>query len=108
MWPQSRTPQVFSEREECGYVETCRSRYQAGAGKDTSNYEEILYGYAPHGVALLVKRLLITTCGRRIKSHLTKGMALLVTNGSVSFQFKKMGVFKLKPEGLSIDDRNWN
>ena len=25
-------------------------------------------------------------------------------SGSVSFQFKKMGVFKLKPEGLNIDD----
>jgi transcriptional/translational regulatory protein YebC/TACO1 len=26
------------------------------------------------------------------------------TSGSVSFQFKKMGVFKLKPEGLDIDE----
>ena len=25
-------------------------------------------------------------------------------SGSVSFQFKKMGVFKLKPEGLNIDE----
>ena len=25
-------------------------------------------------------------------------------SGSVSFQFKKMGVFKLKPEGINIDE----
>ena len=25
-------------------------------------------------------------------------------SGSVAFQFKKMGVFKLKPEGLNADD----
>ena len=76
-------------------------------GKDTSNYEEILYeGYAPHGVALLVETATdnhVRTVAN-IKSHFTKGHGNLGNSGSVSFQFKKMGVFKLKPEGVNIDD----
>jgi YebC/PmpR family DNA-binding regulatory protein len=76
-------------------------------GKDISNYEEILYeGYAPHGVALLVETATdnhVRTVAN-IKNHFTKGNGNLGNSGSVSFQFKKMGVFKLKPEGLNIDD----
>src|SRR5471030_1022371 len=76
-------------------------------GKDTSSYEEILYeGYAPHGVALLVETATdnhVRTVAN-VKSHFNKGHGALGNSGSVSFQFKKMGVFKLKPEGLNIDD----
>jgi YebC/PmpR family DNA-binding regulatory protein len=76
-------------------------------GKDTSNYEEILYeGYAPHGVALLVETATdnhVRTVAN-LKMHFTKGHGNLGNSGSVSFQFKKMGVFKLKPEGLNADD----
>ena len=39
-----------------------------------------------------------------VKSHFNKGGGALGNSGSVSFQFKKMGVFKLKPEGLNTDD----
>jgi YebC/PmpR family DNA-binding regulatory protein len=76
-------------------------------GKDTSNFDEILYeGYAPHGVAILVETATdnhVRTVAN-IKSHFNKGGGAMGTSGSVSFQFKKMGVFKLKPEGLNIDD----
>jgi len=76
-------------------------------GKDTSNYEEILYeGYAPHGVALLVETATdnhVRTVAN-VKSHFNKGHGALGNSGSVSFQFKKMGVFKLNPEGLNMDD----
>lgn len=76
-------------------------------GKDTTNYEEILYeGYAPHGVALLVETATdnhVRTVAN-VKSHFNKGNGAMGNTGSVSFQFKKMGVFKLKPEGLNIDD----
>ena len=45
-------------------------------GKDTSNYEEILYeGYAPHGVALLVETATdnhVRTVAN-VKSHFNKG-----------------------------------
>jgi YebC/PmpR family DNA-binding regulatory protein len=76
-------------------------------GKDTSNFEEILYeGYAPHGVALLVETATdnhVRTVAN-VKSHFNKGDGALGNSGSVSFQFKKMGVFKLKPEGLDTDE----
>jgi YebC/PmpR family DNA-binding regulatory protein len=76
-------------------------------GKDTENYEEILYeGYGPHGVALLVETATdnhVRTVAN-VKAAFNKGNGTLGNSGSVSFQFKKMGVFKLKPEGLSTDD----
>src|SRR6201991_4853813 len=76
-------------------------------GKEMENYEEILYeGYAPHGVAVLVETATdnhVRTVAN-VKSHFTKGHGALGNSGSVSFQFKKMGVFKLNPTGLNMDD----
>jgi YebC/PmpR family DNA-binding regulatory protein len=76
-------------------------------GKEMSNYDEILYeGYGPHGVALLVETATdnhVRTVAN-VKSHFNKGGGTLGNSGSVSFQFKKMGVFRLKPEGLNADD----
>lgn len=76
-------------------------------GKEMINYEEILYeGYAPHGVALLVETATdnhVRTVAN-VKSHFNKGGGALGNSGSVSFQFKKMGVFKLKPDNLNIED----
>ena len=76
-------------------------------GKEMENYEEILYeGYGPHGVAILVETATdnhVRTVAN-VKSHFNKGNGTLGNSGSVCFQFKKMGVFKLKPEGLNVDD----
>ncbi len=76
-------------------------------GKEMENYEEILYeGYAPHGVAVLVETATdnhVRTVAN-VKSHFTKGHGALGNSGSVSFQFKKMGTFKLNPEGLNPDE----
>ncbi|MBN8864546.1 MAG: YebC/PmpR family DNA-binding transcriptional regulator [Sphingobacteriales bacterium] len=76
-------------------------------GKEMDNFDEILYeGYGPHGVAILVETATdnhVRTVAN-VKSHFNKGGGALGNSGSVAFQFKKMGVFKLSPEGLSIDD----
>src|SRR5436190_20480850 len=76
-------------------------------GKEMENYEEILYeGYGPHGVAVLVETATdnhVRTVAN-IKSHFNKGGGILGNSGSVAFQFKKMGSFKLKPEGLNADE----
>jgi len=76
-------------------------------GKEMENFDEILYeGYGPHGVAILVETATdnhVRTVAN-VKSHFNKGGGTLGNSGSVSFQFKKMCVFKLKPEGLSADD----
>jgi YebC/PmpR family DNA-binding regulatory protein len=76
-------------------------------GKEMENFEEILYeGYGPHGVAILVETATdnhVRTVAN-IKSHFNKGGGTLGNSGSVAFQFKKMGVFKLKPEGLNAEE----
>ena len=77
------------------------------SGKEMANYDEILYeGYGPHGVAVLVETATdnhVRTVAN-VKSHFNKGNGTLGTSGSVSFQFTKMGVFKLKPEGLNVEE----
>ena len=76
-------------------------------GKEIENYDEILYeGYGPHGVAILVETATdnhVRTVAN-VKAAFNKGGGTLGNSGSVSFQFKKMGVFKLKPEGLNAED----
>lgn len=76
-------------------------------GKDTASFEEVLYeGYAPHGVAILVETATDNTTRTvaNVRACFNKGNGSLGNSGSVSFQFKKMGVFKLKPQGLNIED----
>ena len=77
------------------------------SGRDAANYQEVLYeGYAPHGVALLVETATDnpTRTVAQVRSAMTKGGGNLATNGSVSFLFKKMGVFRLNPAGIDQDD----
>jgi len=76
-------------------------------GKDTSNYDEVLYeGYGPHGIAILVVTATDNTTRTvaNVRSHFTKCNGSLGNSGSVAFLFKHMGVFKLKAEGLNMDD----
>lgn len=76
-------------------------------GKEMENYEEILYeGYGPHGVAILVETATdnhVRTVAN-VKSIFNKGNGTLGNSGSVSFQFKKVGSFKLKPEGVNAEE----
>jgi len=77
------------------------------AGKDQESYDEILYeGYGPGGIAVLVEAATNnnTRTVANIRSYFNKHDGSLGTSGSVSFMFKKMGVFKLRPEGLNVDD----
>src|SRR4029077_8873167 len=74
---------------------------------DATNYQEVLYeAYAPQGVALLIETATDnpTRTVAEVRSILTKAGGNLATNGSVSFLFKKMGVFRLNPEGIDQDD----
>ena len=76
-------------------------------GKDTSNYEEIMYeGYAPHGVAVLVETATDnpTRTVANVRMHFTKGQGSLGTTGSVAFGFTHMAEFKIKGEGVNVDD----
>jgi YebC/PmpR family DNA-binding regulatory protein len=77
------------------------------SGEEATNYKEILYeGYAPHGVALLVETATdnpTRTVGS-LRNIFTKGGGNLGNTGSVSFLFRKMGVFRLDPAGVKDQD----
>ena len=76
-------------------------------GKDMANYEEVMYeGYGPHGVAVIVEAATdnIVRTVANVRSAFNKGNGALSTSGSVSFQFSKMGVFNLEPEGLDPEN----
>jgi len=76
-------------------------------GKDSANYEQIIYeGYAPHGVAVLVEAATdnATRTVAQVRTIFSKAGGNLATSGSVAFQFRKMGVFRLKPDGIDHDD----
>jgi YebC/PmpR family DNA-binding regulatory protein len=76
-------------------------------GKDTESYDEVLYeGYGPGGVAILVEAATDnnTRTVANIRSYFNKMNGSLGTSGSVSFMFKKMGVFKLHPAGLDPEE----
>jgi len=77
------------------------------AGRDATNYTEILYeGYAPHGVAVLVETATDnpTRTVATVPNAFTKNGGNLASNGSVSFMFRKLGVFRLDPAGIDHDD----
>jgi YebC/PmpR family DNA-binding regulatory protein len=77
------------------------------SGRDAASYVEVLYeGYAPHGVALLVETATDnpTRTVAGVRNVITKHGGNLATNGSVSFLFRKMGVFRLDPAGIDQDD----
>src|SRR5499427_10354629 len=77
-------------------------------GKDSASYEQIIYeGYAPHGVAVIVEAATDnpTRTVAAVRTIFSKAGGNLGTAGSVAFQFRKMGVFRLKPEDIEdLDD----
>ena len=77
------------------------------SGRDATNYSQVLYeGYAPHGVALLVETATDnpTRTVAAVRNIITKNGGNLASSGSVSFLFRKMGVFRLDPAGIDQDD----
>jgi YebC/PmpR family DNA-binding regulatory protein len=77
------------------------------SGKDVAHYEEVIYeGYAPHGVAVLVQTATDnpTRTVSNVRNIFSKTGGNFGTSGSVSFMFRRMGVFRLNPEGIDQDD----
>jgi len=76
------------------------------SGQDVKAYDVVLYeGYAPHGVPVLVETATdnVTRTVANVRMHFKEHGGNLGTTGSVAFQFKHMGVFRLAPEGLDLD-----
>ena len=77
------------------------------SGKDATSFTVVIYeGYAPHGVAILVEAATDnpTRTVAAVRHLFAKYGGNLATAGSVSFQFKEMGVFRLAPEGIDQDE----
>jgi YebC/PmpR family DNA-binding regulatory protein len=76
------------------------------SGQGVADFQEILYeGYGPHGVAVMVECATdnpVRTVAN-VRSHFGKFGGNLGSTGSVGFVFKRMGVFRLKPEGLAVE-----
>ena len=76
------------------------------SGQDQKDYEIVLYeGYAPHGVAVLVETATdnVTRTVANVRMHFKDNGGNFGTTGSVAFMFKRMGVFRLTPEGLDLE-----
>ena len=77
------------------------------SGKEAADYQQVLYeGYAPHGVAVLVETATDnpTRTVAGVRNILSKHGGNLASNGSVSFLFRRMGVFRLDPAGIDQDE----
>ncbi len=77
------------------------------SGRDATHYEEAVYeAYAPHGIALLIETATDnpTRTVANVRNVVSKNGGNLATTGSVSFQFRKLGVFRLDPGGIDQDD----
>jgi len=77
------------------------------SGQGAENYDIVLYeGYAPHGIAVMVETAtnnVVRTVANVRSAFKTYG-GTMGTEGSVAFQFKRMGVFRLSPEALAGKD----
>ena len=76
-------------------------------GKDATDYQELIYeGYAPHGVAVMAVAATDnpTRTIANVRVCFNKGNGTIGTSGSVGFGFTRMGVFRLDPEGLDLEE----
>jgi YebC/PmpR family DNA-binding regulatory protein len=82
------------------------SAIKKALGQGGANFEEMLYeGYASHGVAVIVETATDnpTRTVANVRAALVRGGGNLASNGSVSFMFKHMGVFRLRPAGVDAE-----
>jgi YebC/PmpR family DNA-binding regulatory protein len=76
-------------------------------GHGAVDYQEIVYeGYGPHGIAILVEAATDnpTRTVASVRHHFSEHGGNLGSTGSVAFQFKRMGVFRLDAKGIDADD----
>ncbi len=75
--------------------------------KDSSNYDEIIYeGYAPHGVPVLIQCTSNnpTRTVANVRMYFSRANGSLGTNGSVSFMFEHIVLFKIDASSLDKDE----
>ena len=77
------------------------------SGQGAADYQLVMYeGYAPHGIAVLVETATDnpTRTVASVRNIFGKHGGNLASSGSVSFLFRRMGVFRLDPAGIDQDE----
>lgn len=77
------------------------------AGKDSSNYEEVVYeAMCMKGVGLVIETATDnpTRTVANVRMHLNRGGGELGKSGSLDFAFERKSVFVIKTEGLNVDE----
>lgn len=83
------------------------SAIKRASEKDSSNFEEVIYeGYAPHGVPVLVECTTNnpTRTVASVRLYFNRANGALGTNGSVSFMFDRIVLFKIDAKDFNMDD----
>lgn len=83
------------------------SAIKRASEKDSGNFEEVIYeGYAPHGVPVLVECTTNnpTRTVASVRLYFNRANGSLGTNGSVSFMFEHLVLFKIDAANLNKDD----
>jgi YebC/PmpR family DNA-binding regulatory protein len=77
------------------------------SGQGAESYDIVIYeGYGAHGIAIMVETATnnVTRTVANVRSAFKTYGGAMGNEGSVGFQFKRMGVFRIAPEALAGKD----
>jgi YebC/PmpR family DNA-binding regulatory protein len=77
------------------------------SSKEEKDYEEIIYeGYGPHGVAFVVECATDnpTRTVANVRLYFSRSNGSLGKTGSLEFMFERIGVFRLSPENINLEE----
>jgi YebC/PmpR family DNA-binding regulatory protein len=83
------------------------SAIKRASGQDQQAYDIVLYeGYGPHGVPMIVETATDnpTRTVANVRMHFKDHGGNMGSTGSVAFMFQRMGVFRLDPAGLDLEN----
>ncbi len=83
------------------------SAIKKAESKDAESYDEIVYeGYGPHGVALMVETTTNNTnrTVADVRLAFSKGGGSMGNSGEVDYMFSRRAQFKVKAEGLDVEE----
>jgi YebC/PmpR family DNA-binding regulatory protein len=83
------------------------SAIKRASGQDQQSFDIVLYeGYGPHGVPMIVETATDnpTRTVANVRMHFKDHGGNMGASGSVAFMFQRMGVFRLDPTGLDLEN----
>ena len=87
--------------------ERVESAIKRASSKEEKDFEEIVYeGYGPNGVAILIECATDnpTRTVANIRLYFSRGNGSLGKTGSLDFIFERVGVFHISPEGINLEE----